>query len=45
MEQKIKDLRERAQGAIKNSATLKELDDVRVKFWARKANLLTYCVA
>ena len=39
MEQQIKDLRLRADDAIKNSATLKELDEVRVKFLGKKGEL------
>ena len=39
MEQQIKDLRERAGEEIKSSATLKELDDVRVKFLGKKGEL------
>ena len=39
MEQKIKELRERAGDAIKISATLKELDEVRVKFLGKKGEL------
>ncbi|MBR0062053.1 MAG: phenylalanine--tRNA ligase subunit alpha, partial [Selenomonadaceae bacterium] len=39
MEQKIKDLRGRSGEAIKTSATLKELDDVRVKFLGKKGEL------
>ena len=39
MEQQIKDLRFRAGDAIKNSATLKELDEVRVKFLGKKGEL------
>ena len=39
MEQKINELRERAQEAIKNSASLKELDEVRVKFLGKKGEL------
>ncbi|MCR5833209.1 MAG: phenylalanine--tRNA ligase subunit alpha [Selenomonadaceae bacterium] len=40
MEQQIQELRERANDAIKNSAsTLKELDEVRVKFLGKKGEL------
>ena len=39
MEQQIKELRLRAGDAIKNSATLKELDEVRVKFLGKKGEL------
>ena len=41
MEQKIKDLRERAGGAIKSASTLKTLDEVRVKFLGKKGELTT----
>ena len=39
LEQKIKDLRGRSGEAIKNSASLKELDEVRVKFLGKKGEL------
>ena len=39
MEQQIKELRKRAGEAIKNSVTLKELDEVRVKFLGKKGEL------
>ena len=39
MEQQIKDLHLRVDDAIKNSATLKELDEVCVKFLGKKGEL------
>ncbi|MBQ7454076.1 MAG: phenylalanine--tRNA ligase subunit alpha [Selenomonadaceae bacterium] len=39
MEQQINELRERANEAISNSATLRELDEVRVKFLGKKGEL------
>ena len=39
MEQQIKELRERAANAISSMSTLKELDEVRVKFLGKKGEL------
>ena len=41
MEQQIKELRERATNAVNSAPTLKDLDEVRVKFLGKKGELTT----
>ena len=41
MEQQIQELRVRADEAVRGATTLRELDDVRVKFLGKKGELTT----